>query len=51
VQENINNIIVNEEIGKCPIEYSNQLSRAKIFEMKNLKCADNDKIRSFNGLY
>jgi len=42
-------MIVNQEIGKCPIEYTNQISRAKIYEMKQLKAPEN--VRSFVSLY
>lgn len=37
VQQTVNQSIVNQEIGKCPIEYTNQISRAKVFDMKGLK--------------
>jgi len=49
VQECINTTILNQEIGKCPIEYTNQISRAKIYDMKQLKAPDN--VRSFASLY
>lgn len=38
VQDSVNQVIVNQEIGKCPIEYQSQVSRAKIYDMKQLKC-------------
>lgn len=41
--------ISNQEIGKSPIEYTNQLSRAKIIEMKGIKVSDS--VRSYNNLY
>ena len=41
---------MNQELGKSPIEYTNQISRAKIFEMKRLKVPDKD-FRSYNNLY
>ena len=37
VQDNINMTILNQEIGKSPIEYTNQLSRAKIYDMKGIR--------------
>lgn len=45
----VNNAIDNQEIGKSPIEYTNQLSRAKIFDMKNIRVPD--QVRSYNNLY
>ena len=51
IQENIDNIIENQETGKCPIEYTNQLSRAKIFEMKGINTTRNRAVKNFNGLY
>jgi hypothetical protein len=48
-QECLSGMIVNQEQGKCPIEYTNQLSRAKIYDMKRLKCPDN--VRNYNSLY
>ena len=38
VQDSVNQVILNQECGKCPIEYSSQVSRAKIYDMKQLKC-------------
>jgi hypothetical protein len=49
VEENITKIIQNQEEGRCPIEFTNVLSRAKVIEMKGIK--PNDKCRSFTGLY
>jgi hypothetical protein len=49
VEENIRKIIQNQEDGRCPIEFTNVLSRAKVIEMKGIK--PNDKCRSFTGLY
>jgi hypothetical protein len=49
VEENIMKIIQNQEDGRCPIEFTNVLSRAKVIEMKGIK--PNDKCRSFTGLY
>ena len=40
VQDNINMTILNQEIGKSPIEYTNQLSRAKIYDMKGIRVQD-----------
>ena len=40
---------MNQELGKSPIEYTNQISRAKIYEMKRLKVPEN--VRSYNNLY
>ena len=41
--------IENQEIGKSPIEYTNQLSRAKVFDMKNIRVPE--QVRSYNNLY
>ena len=41
--------IGNQEIGKSPIEYTNQLSRAKVFDMKNIRVPE--QVRSYNNLY
>ena len=49
VEENITRIIKNQEEGRCPIEFTNVLSRAKVVEMKGIK--PNEKTRSFTGLY
>jgi|LakMenEpi03Aug12_release.lakeMendotaPanAssembly.Ray.scaffolds.fasta_scaffold636600_1 hypothetical protein len=49
VEEAINTTILNQELGKSPMEYTNQLSRAKVYEMKRLTVPDN--IRSYNNLY
>ena len=49
MEENITKIIQNQEEGRCPIEFTNVLSRAKVIEMKGIK--PNDKCRSFTGLY
>ena len=49
VEECITKIISNQEEGRCPIEYTNILSRAKVIEMKGIR--PNEKCRSFNGLY
>merc|ERR1712228_115628 len=40
VGECINATILNQEVGKSPIEYTNQLSRAKIFDMKGIRVQD-----------
>jgi len=40
VDDKINQTIVNQEVGKCPIESTNMLSRGKIYDMKNLKVPD-----------
>ena len=40
VNDTVNNAIGNQEIGKSPIEYTNQLSRAKIYDMKSIRVAD-----------
>ena len=42
-------MIGNQEQGKCPIEYTNLISRAKIYDMKQLKVPDN--VRTYNALY
>jgi hypothetical protein len=49
VQECISQTIGNQEQGKCPIEYTNQMSRAKIYDMKQLKCPQ--QVRTYNALY
>lgn len=49
VEENITRIIKNQEEGRCPIEFANVLSRAKVVEMKGIK--PNEKCRAFTGLY
>ena len=49
IEEKINQTIVNQEVGKCPIESTNMLSRGKIYDMKNLKVPD--QVRAFNNLY
>lgn len=49
VQECIDTTILNQEIGKCPIEYTSGVSRAKVYDMKQLKPKEN--VRSFNALY
>ena len=49
VKDAVNNAIGNQEIGKSPIEYTNQLSRAKIFDMKSIRVPD--QVRSYNNLY
>lgn len=49
VQDTVNQAIGNQEIGKSPIEYTNQLSRAKIFDMKGVRVQD--QVRSYNNLY
>ena len=49
VQDNINMTILNQEIGKSPIEYTNQLSRAKIYDMKGIRVQD--QVRSYANLY
>lgn len=54
VDDKINQTIVNQEVGKCPIESTNMLSRGKskaklflltyeivtVYDMKNLKVPD-----------
>jgi len=49
VESTVNNAINNQEMGKSPIEYTNQLSRAKIVDMKGIRVAD--QVRSYNNLY
>lgn len=49
VEDTVKNAIGNQEIGKSPIEYTNQLSRAKIFDMKGIRVAD--QVRSYSNLY
>lgn len=49
VQEAVNATIVNQEQGKCPIETTNILSRAKIYDMKKLKVPDT--VRNYANLY
>ena len=49
VQDTVNNAIGNQEIGKSPIEYTNQLSRAKIFDMKGVRVPD--QVRTYQNLY
>lgn len=49
VEECINQTIINQEQGKCPIEYTNQMSRAKIYDMKQLKVPN--QVRTYNALY
>ena len=49
MEENITKIIKNQEENRCPIEFTNILSRAKVIEMKGIK--PNEKCRSFAGLY
>ena len=49
MQDNINMTILNQEIGKSPIEYTNQLSRAKIYDMKGIRVQD--QVRSYANLY
>lgn len=49
VQDTVNMAISNQEIGKSPIEYTNQLSRAKIFDMKGVRVQD--QVRSYANLY
>lgn len=45
----VNSAIGNQEIGKSPIEYTNQLSRAKVFDMKNIRVPD--QVRAYSNLY
>ena len=45
----VSNAISNQEIGKSPIEYTNQLSRAKIIDMKGIKAGE--QVRSYMNLY
>ena len=40
---------MNQEIGKSPIEYTNQLSRAKIIDMKGIRVPE--QVRSYQNLY
>ena len=40
VGQTINQTILNQEVGKSPIEYTNQLSRAKIYDMKGIRVQD-----------
>jgi len=40
VSHTINQTILNQEVGKSPIEYTNQLSRAKIYDMKGIRVQD-----------
>mmetsp|Transcript_24343 Transcript_24343/g.33206 ORF Transcript_24343/g.33206 Transcript_24343/m.33206 type:complete len:232 (-) Transcript_24343:239-934(-) len=49
VQEAVNATIVNQEQGKCPIETTNILSRAKIYDMKKLKVPET--VRNYANLY
>lgn len=49
VQEAVNQTIVNQEQGKCPIETTNILSRAKIYDMKKLKVPET--VRNYANLY
>jgi hypothetical protein len=49
VQDTVANAIANQEIGKSPIEYTNQLSRAKVYDMKNIRVPE--QVRSYNSLY
>ena len=49
VQDTVNNAIGNQEIGKSPIEYTNQLSRAKIIDMKGIRVEN--EVRSYCNLY
>ena len=49
VEEGILHIIQNQEEQRCPIEFTNILSRAKVIEMKGIK--PNEKCRTFTGLY
>jgi len=37
VEECITKIIQNESEGRCPIEFTNILSRAKVIEMKGIR--------------
>ena len=37
VEECITKIISNESEGRCPIEFTNILSRAKVIEMKGIR--------------
>ena len=49
VADMVSMAIENQEIGKSPIEYTNQLSRAKVFDMKNIRVPE--QVRSYNNLY
>ena len=49
VQDAVSMAIQNQEMGKSPIEYTNQLSRAKIIEMKGIKVQE--QVRSYQNLY
>ena len=49
VEECLTQTIANQEQGKCPIEYTNGISRAKVYDMKNLKVIDN--VRTYTALY
>lgn len=49
VESTVSNAIGNQEIGKSPIEYTNQLSRAKVYDMKSIRVPD--QVRSYNNLY
>ena len=49
VEESIVKIIQNQEDQRCPIEFTNILSRAKVVEMKGIR--PSEKCRSFTGLY
>ena len=49
VEESIVKIIQNQEEQRCPIEFTNILSRAKVVEMKGIR--PQEKCRSFTGLY
>ena len=49
MEATVNNAIGNQEIGKSPIEYTNQLSRAKVYDMTSIRVAD--QVRSYNNLY
>lgn len=61
VDESIEQIIVNQEIGKSPLEYFNPLSRAKskrddanhnahlVSDMKNIKAPQ--KVKGYTSLY
>lgn len=45
----VSSAIGNQEIGKSPIEYTNQLSRAKVFDMKNIRVPE--QVRTYTNLY
>lgn len=49
VQEAVSQTILNQEQGKCPIETTNILSRAKIYDMKKLKVPET--VRNYANLY